>query len=231
MPPVAPDPSAPAPGLAGPARPRVLVLVAHPQMEQSRVNRALMVAAASAPSSAEVAAGCADVQVRDLYALYPDYLVDVDAERAAAAAADLIVWQHPIHWYGMTPMLKLWADDVLGFGWAYGPGGTALRGRALWVVATTGGPADSYRPDGYNRHPFDAFVPPYEQTAALCGLRFLPPWVIHGAHRLDAAAIDRLAAGYAARLQNYPRGFGPAVEPAADEVPRDSRPPPDATAR
>jgi glutathione-regulated potassium-efflux system ancillary protein KefF len=33
--------------------------------------------------------------------------------------------------------------------------------------ASTGGPEDSYRPDGYNRYFFDAFLPPYEQTAAL----------------------------------------------------------------
>ena len=83
----------------------------------------------------------------------------------------------------MPPLMKLWVDDVLAFGWAYGPGGNALRGKDLWLVATTGGPEDSYRPDSYNRYFFDAFLPPYEQTAALCGMRFLPPLMLHGAHR------------------------------------------------
>ena len=75
--------------------------------------------------------------------------------------------------------------SYLGFtyGWAYGGdsvtnAGTALRGKDLWLVATTGGPEDSYHPQGYNRYFFDAFLPPYEQTAALCGMRFLPPLVI-----------------------------------------------------
>ena len=54
-------------------------------------------------------------------------------------------------------------------------------------MASTGGPEDSYRPDGYNRYFFDAFLPPYEQTAALCGMRLLPPLVLHGAHRVDDA--------------------------------------------
>ena len=76
------------------------------------------------------------LEVRDLYALYPDYLIDVAAEQAALAAARLVVWQHPIHWYGMPPLMKLWLDEVLAFGWAYGPGGTALRGKDLWLVAT-----------------------------------------------------------------------------------------------
>ncbi len=64
------------------------------------------------------------VEVRDLYALYPDYLIDVAAEQAALAPARLVVWQHPIHWYGMPPLMKLWLDEVFAFGWAYGPGGT-----------------------------------------------------------------------------------------------------------
>ena len=127
--------------------------------------------------------------MRDLYALYPDYLIDVAVEQAALAAAKLVVWQQPIRWYSMPPLLKLWLDDVLTFGWAYGPDGNALRGKDLWLVASTGGPEDSYRPDSYNRYFFDAFLPPYEQTAALCGMRFLPPLILHGAHKASEAEL------------------------------------------
>jgi glutathione-regulated potassium-efflux system ancillary protein KefF len=188
----------PVPTNAEPPSPAdVLVLVAHPQLEQSRVNRRLLRAARNAAPGT--------VAVRDLYALYPDYLIDTEAERALLAQARLVVWQHPVHWYSMPPLMKLWVDEVLGFGWAYGPGGTALRGKDLWLVATTGGPEDSYRPDSYNRYFFDDFLPPYEQTAALCGLRFLPPFVLHGAQRASKAEIDAHAAVYADRLASYPR--------------------------
>ena len=173
---------------------RIVVLCAHPQLEHSRVTRALAQAAAAAPQ----------VEVRDLYALYPDYLIDVPAEQTALADASLVVWLHPLHWYGMTPMLKLWADEVLAFGWAYGPGGTALRGKDLWLAVSTGGSAAAYRPDGLNRYFFDAFVPPYEQTAQLVGLRFLPPLVLHGAHRASQADIEAHAQMFAARLASYP---------------------------
>jgi glutathione-regulated potassium-efflux system ancillary protein KefF len=123
--------------------------------------------------------------VQDLYARYPDYDIDVPAEQAPRRAARLLVLLHPIQWYSMPALLKLWLDDVLAYGWAYGPGGTALQGKDLWLVATTGGPEESYHPQGYNRYFFDAFLPPYEQTAALCGMRFLPPLVLHGAHRVE----------------------------------------------
>ena len=132
-----------------------LVLVAHPHLESSRVNRALMHAASQLKPR--------DVEVRDLYALYPDYLIDVAAEQARLRQAKLVVWQHPIHWYGMPPLMKLWVDEVLAFGWAYGPGGRALAGKRLWLVASTGGDVDSYRPDGNNRYPFEHFLPAYQR--------------------------------------------------------------------
>lgn len=172
----------------------VLVIVAHPSLEQSRANHRLMQAALNLPR----------IQVRDLYALYPDYLIDVAAEQAHLGAATLVVWQHPIHWYGMTPLMKLYLDEVLAFNWAYGPKGGALNGKDLWLVATTGGPEDSYQPTSYNRYFFDAFLPPYEQTAALCGMRFLQPMLLHGAHQVSEAALVDHAAIYTQRLSSYP---------------------------
>ncbi len=199
----------------------ILVLVAHPELEQSRANLQLLRAARALQGRLN-----GRVEVRDLYALYPDYLVDVAAEQRALEAARLVVWQQPIHWYGMTPLLKLWVDDVLAFGWAYGPGGTRLRGKDLWLVATTGGPEDSYRPDSYNRYFFDAFLPPYEQTAALCGMRFLPPLLLHGAHKASRDDVDAHARSYADYLEQYPRWEE--IESLEDcpqcEVPEGARP-------
>ncbi|MBL8350663.1 MAG: NAD(P)H-dependent oxidoreductase [Burkholderiaceae bacterium] len=195
--------------------PRILVLLAHPQLEHSRVNRAL----------ADAARG-AGAELRDLYALYPDYLIDVAAEQAALKGVGLLVWLHPIHWYGMPPLLKLWLDEVFGFGWAYGPGGDALRGADLWLVTSTGGAEASYRSDGHNRYFFDAFLPPYEQTAALAGLRFLPPLLLHGAHRASDADIAAHAAVFADRLARYPDWpeLAELPECPACAVPTDARP-------
>ena len=223
---MADQPTATPDTLAAPG-PEVVVITAHPQMEHSRINRRLMRAARALGAEAD-----ARVVVRDLYALYPDYLVDPAAEQALLASAKLIVWQHPIQWYSMPPLMKLWIDDVLAFGWAYGPGGTALRGKDVWLVATTGGPADSYHPNSYNRYFFDAFLPPYEQTATLCGMRFLPPLLLHGAHRAADAEVEAHLAIYADRLRSYPRW------PELDEllyqlpgrVPEDARPADDAEA-
>jgi glutathione-regulated potassium-efflux system ancillary protein KefF len=191
-------PARPAPDQPGRRMPspEIIVIVAHPRIEHSRVNHRLRQAAARLPPER--------VAVRDLYALYPDYLIDVEAERALLAEARLLVWQHPFHWYGMPPLLKLWLDEVFGFGWAYGPGGDALRGKDLWLAVSTGGGEDAYHPSGHNRHFIDAFWPPCEQTAALAGMRFLPPLVLHDAHRVGDAEVQTHAELYAQRLASYP---------------------------
>ena len=178
----------------------IYVLAAHPAWRESRVNRPLMEAARALPR----------VQLQDLYSSYPDYAIDVAAEQSALARAQLVVLLHPIQWYSMPALQKLWLDEVLTYGWAYGEGegegesGRALQGKDLWLVATTGGPEDSYHPQGYNRYFFDAFLPPYEQSAALCGMRFLPPLILHGAHSIDQPALARHLATFSHLLQSYP---------------------------
>jgi glutathione-regulated potassium-efflux system ancillary protein KefF len=171
----------------------IYVLAAHPNWRESRVNRLLRDVANSSPRT----------QVCDLYGTYADYSIDVAAEQARLQAAKLVVMLHPIHWYSMPPLMKLWLDDVLTYGWAYG-GGTALAGKDLWLVATTGGGEETYHPQGYNRYFFDAFLPPYEQTAALCGMRFLPPLIFHGAHRATNADVAAHVEVFRERLQSYP---------------------------
>jgi glutathione-regulated potassium-efflux system ancillary protein KefF len=174
--------------------PRIYLLAAHPNWAESHVNRMLFDAAGSLPH----------VRTQDLYGTYPDYDIDVRHEQEQAQAADLLVLLHPIQWYSMPALMKLWCDDVLAYGWAYGRGGTALSGKDLWLVTTTGGPEASYHPQGYNRYFFDAFLPPYEQTATLCGMRFLPPLVLHGARRADTPEIDAHVQVFRDRLATYP---------------------------
>jgi glutathione-regulated potassium-efflux system ancillary protein KefF len=127
------------------------------------------------------------VQVRDLYALYPDYLIDVAAEqRALAGAAGGVAAPDALVRHAAADEAVAGRGVQLRLGLR--PGRPALQGKDLWLATSTGGPESSpTAPAGTNRHFFDAFLPPYEQTAALAGMRFLPPLVLHGAHR----ATDR----------------------------------------
>ena len=165
---------------------RILVLFAHPALEKSRINRRLAAAVDSLQS----------VTFHDLYEAYPDFDVDVRREQGLLTEHDLVVLQHPFFWYSVPPLLKQWIDLVLEHGWAYGSEGTALIGKHVVSAISTGGREAAYRRDGHNRYTMRELLAPVEQTFTLCGMHYLPPFCVHGAHGMTIGAIDRHAEDY-----------------------------------
>jgi glutathione-regulated potassium-efflux system ancillary protein KefG len=166
---------------------RVLVLFAHPSPRRSRVHQRL----------ADAVRGLDGVTVHDLYAAYPDFDIDVPHEQALLAAHDVVVMQHPFYWYSTPAILKQWQDVVLEHGWAYGSEGTALRGKLLLSAISTGGLESAYCREGGNRYTVGELLSPLAQTAFLCGMEFLPPFVVHGTHAMDDDALEAAATDYA----------------------------------
>jgi glutathione-regulated potassium-efflux system ancillary protein KefG len=165
---------------------RVLVLFAHPALHRSRVHRRL----------ARAVRGLEGVTFHDLYEAYPDFDVEVEREQALLLAHDCYVVQHPFYWYSTPALVKQWLDLVLTHGWAYGRGGTALRGKRMLCAISTGGGEETYCAEGRNRCSMRELLAPLEQTARLCGIDFLPPWILHGTHALGDTALDRAAEEY-----------------------------------
>ena len=172
----------------------ILVVYAHPHHSRSIAQRALLDAVRDLPG----------VEIDALYDRYPDFDIDVEVEQARLARASLVVWQHPVYWYAPPALLKLWFEVVLTRGWAYGEGGTALRGKGCLWVASAGSPAADYTAEGLHGHGFDAFTPAVERTARLCGLDWQPPIVALGAHR-DSAGLAERAAAYRTTLEAWTR--------------------------
>src|ERR1700754_351570 len=108
---------------------KTLVIVAHPELNTSRINRKWM-HRLGVPRSR-------DVTVHDLYAAYRDRPIDVAREQALLKAHDRVILQFPFFWYSAPPLLKTWIDMVLEHGWAYGPGGHALRGKEFGIAVST----------------------------------------------------------------------------------------------
>lgn len=165
---------------------RILVLFAHPSLDRSEVNHPLMLATAAV----------AGVTLVDLYAEYPDFQIDIDREQARLLAHDVIVFMHPLYWYSTPAILKEWQDLVLEHGFAYGSGGTALHGKIFLDALSAGGSEAAYQAEGYNHFRIRELLHPLEQTAAMCGMRYLPPFALFGARtavdegRIDAHVAD-----------------------------------------
>ena len=165
-------------------------MVAHPALERARLGPSMAAAAAAAPG----------VEFRDLYELYPDFTVDVDAEQAALKAARALVLQFPFYWYSTPALMKEWLDLVLTHGFAYGAKGNALEGKLFACAITTGGPQDPSPAGADERYGVEDYLRPLQQTAKLCGMRWKKPFVVHGATVRTDAARDKVAARYTAWL-------------------------------
>lgn len=171
----------------------IVVIHAHPYPGHSRAGGALLAAIRDIP----------DLQVRSLYGMYPDFDIDAEAERRALEGAKLVVLLHPLYWYTTPALLKHWFDTVLVKGWAYGAGGTALHGKDCLWVTTTGGDAEAFTAEGKHGHPFEAFVPVVEQTARFCGMRWLEPVSIHGAHHIPDEELRAAAREVRRRIAEH----------------------------
>ena len=149
---------------------QVVVISGHPDLEQSHTNTVVLEQLNTALDS---------VDVRCLDTLYPDYQVDIEAEQLALLDADVIVLQFPLYWYSVPALLKKWIDDVLAYNFAYGAEGDKLRGKALILSFTVGGPEEAYTPLGYNHFSIAQLMYPIQQTAYLAGMDYQKPVYTH----------------------------------------------------
>jgi glutathione-regulated potassium-efflux system ancillary protein KefF len=171
----------------------ILVVEAHPYPSRSRAGAALLAAIRGTP----------ELELRSLYDLYPDFDIDIAAEQEALARAGLVVWLHPVFWYTTPALMKHWFDEVLTGGWAHGPGGDALKGKDCLWVPSTGGDQAAYSPEGRHAQPFGAYSPVIEQTARYCGMNWLAPMIVYGAHEVTDDVLARSGRELRARLDAW----------------------------
>ena len=169
---------------------RVLVLFAHPAQRKSSINLAM----------ADVARRVDGLTFVDLYEEYPRFQINIDREQERLLDHDVIVFQFPIYWYSTPSLLKEWQDLVLEYGFAYGPQGKLLADKFALICVTTGGRETDYSSTGGNNYPLRQFLLPLQQTATLCGMKFLPPFVLHAANHIGTLEAQRHIASYGALL-------------------------------
>ncbi|MBN2772995.1 MAG: NAD(P)H-dependent oxidoreductase [Prolixibacteraceae bacterium] len=153
---------------------KVLILFAHPAFHKSRINKKLV----------EGIHKIEGVTFNNLYENYPDFFIDVKKEQKLLVQHDIIVWHHPFYWYSCPSLLKEWIDLVLEHNFAYGTHGRALEGKTAISVISSGGRKEVYSQKGANHFTINQFLAPFVQTANLCRMNYLPPFVVHGSHKI-----------------------------------------------
>ncbi|MCW8334377.1 glutathione-regulated potassium-efflux system ancillary protein KefG [Vibrio sp. SCSIO 43135] len=174
-----------------PQPPKVLVIYAHPEPDNSIANQVMI----KKISSLE------HVKIHDLYSEYPDFFIDVNYEHHLLLEYDVIVFQHPLYMYSCPALLKEWFDRVLGKGFAFG-NESALQGKIWRSVITTGGNKDAFGASGYNKYPLEQILQPFELTAALCRMEWIEPLVLYWSRNVSDMDRYQHAESYRQWLMN-----------------------------
>lgn len=176
---------------------KTLVLVFHPDLTASRVNRRLM----------EEMQKQANVTVRSVYEAYPEEKIDVATEQRLLEQHDRIVLQFPFYWYSTPPLLKKWEDVVFTYGWAYGSTGDKLHGKELLITVSTGVSKEDYSPDGNFKYTVPELLRPLQATSNLIGTRYLTPYILYRVQsdeQLEQYAKDYVAYALNPELEQLP---------------------------
>ncbi|MEA3460886.1 MAG: NAD(P)H-dependent oxidoreductase [Bacteroidota bacterium] len=179
-----------------------MVLVFHPLLHKSRVNSVLIKAVGEMEG----------VSCRYMYDLYPDFQIDIIEEQEVLLEHDIIIWQHPFYWYSSPSLLKEWLDLVLEHGFAFGKEGRALEGKSVMSAISTGGRRDTYGSEEKVKFSVRSLLAPFEQTANLCRMRYLPPFVSHGTYLLNGQQIWKAAGEYVRIVKGLRDGTLPMEE-------------------
>lgn len=168
--------------------PRTLVILAHPNLESSRVNRRWQ---------QELLLHPRQIEVHDLYAEYPDGRIDVRREQEHLERHDRVILQFPLYWYSYPPLLKKWFDDVFAHGWAYGSGGDRLRGKRFGTAISIGDKRLNYSPGGGVSFTVDEILAPFKASLRHVGAVELPGFALFGASfQASDEEVERSAQAY-----------------------------------
>ncbi|MEK8204694.1 NAD(P)H-dependent oxidoreductase [Paenibacillus sp. FSL L8-0696] len=151
---------------------KTLVILAHPGLENSRVNQRWKEELLLYPN---------DITLHELYKEYPDWNINVPREQNLMEAYDHVIFQFPLYWYSYPPLLKKWFDDVLAYGWAYGSNGDKLNGKKLGLALSIGDKKENYQPEGSVSFIVDEVIAPFKASAKHVGAEALPYFAVFGA--------------------------------------------------
>lgn len=171
---------------------KTLVLVFHPNLSDSRLNRRW----------ADEIEKHEGVTVHRVYEAYPDGEINTEAEQKLMEEHDRIVFQFPFYWYSSPSLLKKWEDTVLTYGWAYGSTGNKLQGKDLLVAVSVGAPEGSYTREGEFIYTLVELLKPFQATSNMIGTRYLAPYAAYGVMQLSDDQIEQTAKEYVAYALN-----------------------------
>ena len=138
---------------------KTTIFLFHPDLKESSVNQSIIKDITT--------------EVRNIYEPYPDENINIKAEQDALLRSDRIVFQFPMYWYSVPPLMKKWFDLVLEHGWAYGSKGHALDNKEVLVAVSTGARLADYQFGSKQNHTINEYLLPLFATFASTRMKIL----------------------------------------------------------
>lgn len=133
-----------------------LVIVIHPNIENSQVNKRWIEELNKYPDQ---------YYVHQLHKAYPNENIDIAAEQKLVEQFDTIIFQFPFYWFNCPPFFKKWLDEVLTYGWAYGSkSGYKMGGKKIALAIPVGIDEHEYHPTGKYKYTLEELTRPFELT-------------------------------------------------------------------
>ncbi|HBU80683.1 MAG TPA: flavodoxin family protein [Paenibacillus sp.] len=158
---------------------KTLVIVAHPNMETSVINKRWIEELQQYPEK---------YTIHELYKVYPDGHINVQQEQQLIESHDELILQFPFYWFSSPPLLKQWLDDVFTYGWAYGSKGDKLQQRKVALAVSAGIKEVDYTEEGKYRYTLGQLLSPFETTMLYCDADYRSFFAFYGAEHEPASS-------------------------------------------
>lgn len=151
---------------------KTLVIIIHPTMENSLINKRWKEELEKFPEK---------FTVHDLYEAYPDGNINIEKEQKMIEAYGNIIFQFPFYWFSSPPLLKKWFDEVLVYGWAFGSkSGYKLKNKKIALALSTGIDKQGYSESGKYKYTINELLRPFELTFEYVKSDYKKPFVYYG---------------------------------------------------
>lgn len=151
---------------------KILIIVIHPDLENSVVNKRWINELKKYPEK---------YVVHNLYNVYPNGQIDVKKEQELVEGFDKIIFQFPFFWFNCPPLFKQWLDEVLLYGWAFGSNsGYKLGSKKIALAISAGIDKDDYHPSGKYKYTMEHLLAPFELTFDYIKADYRPAFILYG---------------------------------------------------
>ncbi|WP_367419168.1 NAD(P)H-dependent oxidoreductase [Snodgrassella alvi] len=150
-----------------------LVVVAHPDLASSKVNQCWI---------NELSVYADQVTIHDLYASYSSNVINAVSEQILIENHRNLILQFPLYWFNCPPLLKLWLDEVLTYGWAFGRNGLKLKNKKVGLAVSAGIRKSDYAPEGRFHVSLDDILKPFELTMNYVQANYQSVFAVYGAN-------------------------------------------------